>query len=268
MDCCNKIDNHIINGFPRFNDISVCRFSFWENHLKIILLKISTIYIRNYCFLFQTDISINVVKLNKIKNINNWLSKNKWEQPTLNMCWTSCIKMIIKELSDRHKISRLNLRLRDINRIFKYNKLDGAKIEGSVDVLSSKIDKLGYRAQEIEGVEQLDKLNSILLDEDKSFPIVCFGPDYLKEQKGPKKAYNVPGSPDYYDHIVMIINIEDKIKIVDPFTAFLLKSTYVNKAQSFINKTKFLYHWSTSRTPYWIMWIEKKNKSGPIDKWI
>lgn len=207
-------------------------------------------------------------KLNKIKNIDIWLSKNKWEQPTLNMCWTSCVKMIMKELSDRHKITKLNFSLKDVNRIFKYKKLEGPKIEGSVDALSSKIDKLGYCAQEIEGVEQLDKLNEILFDEDKSFPIVCFGPDYLKDQKGPEKTYNIPGSPDHYDHVVMIINIAEDIKIVDPITAFLRKSTYVNKAQSFINTPKFLYYWRTSRTPYWIMWIEKKNKSGPIDKWI
>jgi hypothetical protein len=208
------------------------------------------------------------VKLNKIKNIDNWLSKNKWEQPTLNMCWTSCVKMILKELSDRHKITKLNFSLKDINRIFKYNKLDGAKIEGSVDALSSKIDKLGYKAKEIEGEEQLDKLTEILFDENKSFPIVSFGPDYIKDQKGSEKIYNVPGSPDHYDHVIMIINIEEKIKIVDPISAFLLKSTYVNKAQSFINTPKFLNYWRTSRTPYWIMWIEKKNKSGPIDKWI
>jgi len=214
------------------------------------------------------DVSLKVMKLSKIDNIDNWLSKNKWKQPTLNMCWTACIKMILKEMSDRHKVTKLNISLKDVNRICKYNRLEGAKIEGSVDALSSKIEKLGYIAIEEEGKEQFDKLNDIIFDENKSFPIISFGPQYIKDQKGPEKTYNVPGSPDFYDHVILIVNINEKIKIVDPLTAFLLKSTYVNKAQSFINRPKFLYYWRTSRTPYWLMWVEKKNKSGPIDKWL
>jgi len=73
--------------------------------------------------------------------------------------------------------------LKDVNRICKYNRLEGTKIEGSVDALSSKIEKLGYIAIEEEGKEQFDKLNDIIFDENKSFPIISFGPQYIKDQK-------------------------------------------------------------------------------------
>lgn len=236
-----------------------------------IIFRLSILYIRYSCFLIQTDISIKVIKLGKIENASAWFSKNKWNQPEPNMCWTASIKMILDELSDRHNQKSLKFSLRSINRTCHYTQKFGPEMEIVVPTIKNKIEKFGYITKEVEGEDRFNELKDILFNDDMSFPIVCFAPNYIKDQKGTSKAYNVPGVPDHYDHCVIVTNIgiNDDIEIIDPLEGYLLKSSHINNVQTNMPKTKFLYYWSNSRTPYWIMWIGKiikKNKT--LDKWI
>lgn len=210
-----------------------------------------------------------MVNLGKIEDATGWFSNNKWNQPELNMCWTASIKMILDELSNRHKQKSMKFSLKSINKTCRYSQKFGPEMDIVVPAIKNKIDRFGYIAKEFEGKDRFNELREILFNDEMSLPIVCFGPNYIKDQKGSSKTYNVPGAPDYYDHCVIVTNIDNQIDIIDPLEAYLLKSTYIMDVQRNIPKTKFLYYWSNSRTPYWIMWIEKKiKKNETLDNWI
>lgn len=210
-----------------------------------------------------------MIKLDKIKSASHWFGNNKWSQPEINMCWTASIKMILDELSNRHNQNSLKYSLKSINRTCHYTQRFGPEMDIVVPAIDNKVSRLGYQVKEIEGKDRFDELKDILFNDDTSLPIVCFGPNYIKDQKGSSKSYNVPGSPDYYDHCVIVTNIDKDVEIIDPLEAYLLKSSYIMDVQNTIPKTKFLYYWSNSRTPYWSMWVEKKiKKTETLDKWI
>ena len=210
-----------------------------------------------------------MIKLSKFDNLEEWFSKYKQEQRTLNMCWTASIKNILDRLSHTLDDTSIKMSLKDINRICKYDAQWGVPSGIAVPALNTKLEKLGYVVKEKEGKDRFKELREILFDEEASFPIVGFGSNYIKDLKGPEKAWNVPGANDYYDHVVVVIGINEKVKFIDPMVPFLLKSSKINKVEEALPKPKFLYYWSYSRPPFWFMWIERKNKkTGPLDKWL
>jgi hypothetical protein len=210
-----------------------------------------------------------VIYLGKIEDAKTWFADNKWNQPEPNMCWTATLKMILDELANRHNDKSLKIGLKSINKICNYTKKFGPKMEIVVPAINNKVTDAGYIAKEIEGHDRFKELRDILFDDDTSLPIICFGPNYLKDQKGSSTTYTVPGAPEHYDHCVIVINIVDKIEIIDPFDAYLSEKTYIKNVIKSLTKPKFLYYWSNSGTPYWIMWIEKKIKENKtLDDWI
>ncbi|HEC77503.1 MAG TPA: hypothetical protein ENI33_09685 [Thermoplasmatales archaeon] len=207
--------------------------------------------------------------MSKISEIEDFISKNEWSQPRLDMCYTTSIKFILDELSNRHNISRLKLSLRRINRLCQYRLGHGPVLEIVVDALNSVLEKIGYIADEREGKENLKLLREKIIDENASFPIVSFGPPYLADLKGEDVKYNVLGSPPW-DHVIVPIGFNDKIKIFDPMEKILLKSTKINFVPNALSKPIFIHYWQTANPPYWITWIEKKTevKEGPLDKYV
>ena len=206
--------------------------------------------------------------MNKFNNLEEWYSKYKQEQRTLNMCWTASIKNILDRLSFVLGDSSIKMSLKELNRICKYDARFGVPPAIVVPALNNKLEKKGYIVKEREGKDRFKELRDILYDEEASFPIVSFGPDYIKDLKGPTKAWNVPGANDYYDHIVVVIGIEEKVKFIDPMVPFLLKSSRIDEVEESLPKAKFLHYWNYSSPPYWYMWIEKKIKRAcTLDNW-
>lgn len=206
--------------------------------------------------------------MGKIEDVNAWLSSYKWEQPELDMCLTACIKMILDELSHRHNVPGLKMKLSKINKLCQYRKNFGPRLEIVIPAINSKIEAFGYFAVEKEGKDRFSKLREILFDDDMSIPIVGFGEKYLSDQKQSK--YIVPGSP-HWDHAVAVIDInnDNDIKICDPMEKYLLKSSRVKTIQTILSLPEFLNYWGNADSPYWMMWIEKKiKKKGPLEKWV
>jgi len=187
----------------------------------------------------------------------------------LDMCYTTSIKFILEELSERHGVRDLKLSLSRINRLCGYKRGWGPILEIVVDALNAVFDKLGYIAKEIEGKENLAFLRDKLISENASFPLVSFGPKYIADLKGEDKKYNVIGYPEW-DHVVVVTGFNNEIKFIDPMEKILLKSSKIDKVPNCLSKSLFIHYWGNADPPYWIMWIEKvvEVERGPLDEYI
>lgn len=92
-----------------------------------------------FCFTLRTEVSLNVVELGKIDGLEDWFSKHKQEQRTLNMCWTASIKMILDKLSDTLFIARYYYLFYNIKKPALDGKHDSSLNKQISDVIRSNI---------------------------------------------------------------------------------------------------------------------------------
>jgi len=191
----------------------------------------------------------------KGENLEGVIKKYSYRQPEPDMCWGAAIKFILDELSDRHNNQGLKISLKKINDICDYKPGQGLHPDITTPALNNYFEKkkLNYIMNEIEGSDNWSKLQEILKDEKCSYPLVCMHQTYFKEIND---RYEVPGNPNW-EHVIVVLKINEEVSIYDPFEAYLLKSSNVKQPPKTIRKPSFITHWAHALSPYGLMWIEK-----------
>ncbi len=178
-------------------------------------------------------------------------------------CEPTCFKNILDELACRNGQDRLRRSIASLNRMFQYKRGRGyCDSDVGIFNLNSSLLPLGFTVLKISGPRSgFGRLESVILDATRSFPIVAVNPSYFAEQLG---AYRVVGDPRI-DHALIMLRIDhekETVMFFDPYENYL-KAKGVKDIKTQLASVRFNSHWEHASRPYWMAWVEPETK--PIE---
>ncbi|MEE9116856.1 MAG: hypothetical protein V3U09_08170 [Thermoplasmata archaeon] len=175
-------------------------------------------------------------------------------QPQPDMCETTSVKIILDELSARHKKPRLKVSIKTLNKYYSYRRGSGTDSVVGIDELNDHVNSQGYRVRvEYGSGSTMEILKQIVEKDDCSFPIISVNHAYFQEQN---LRYKTSGETKM-EHVLVVLGVNRDVQFFDPYESFLMKSTHVDEVCNSLSKPKVLNLWDNTVQPRWMVWIER-----------
>lgn len=178
------------------------------------------------------------------------------EEP--NTCLAVAIKNILDELADRKEIPELKIDLEEILDAVDFDPFLGC----SSDYLPERIGPHlnSHRHEVIERRDlSMDGLQTLLTDDDSSYPIVELDPRYIEwndEYEGQPGMYG-----NRMPHTVVPFAFNDQtVLIFDPIQDFYLPDQADTAEAIEVPQPLFYEWWKGEASPKWALWIEEQEQ--------
>lgn len=176
-------------------------------------------------------------------------------------CYPAAVKNIVDRLADRKDIDGMSMSLSDVNEICGYER--GLQCEEDLipPRLTNALSDYGYESVvEKAPVMDLDKLESVIQDEDTSLPIVELDPTYFDKVAERTDGYHVqPDVEHELAHVVIPCKVNsEKVLYYDPYEKYHEKKPGVEDSPYKWPIVDFVELWSGDYEERWTLWLGRR----------
>lgn len=177
-------------------------------------------------------------------------------QEAVNTCLSRSIQNILGELSDRHDRPEITIDHDVILDVCDYLPKWGCSVEFLPESLNGELNQHGYSAY-IETHLEVNELESIIENDQMSFPIVELSPAYLHHADGYEVQDGMYGQAQPHTVVAFTVN-DELIQFFDPYEDFYSPPDSGGAPPSQITQSQFYQWWSGREEKRWTMWIEEE----------
>ncbi|HNX47966.1 MAG TPA: hypothetical protein PKM11_05355 [Methanomassiliicoccales archaeon] len=192
------------------------------------------------------------------------LTKDWQVQDQMDSCLPSCMINITNDLQTDFQGFKIKFKAKEMKSICDYRPHLGSSPDVVVKNLNNEFKRRGapFKCAESNGtINTIDALRNIILDKDKSFPLISLSQDYFEEI-----GLSIEGR-NPFDHVIAVLAIEDgKIWFHDPYKPFAMRSSRVKTFNNHLPYVTMLKYWKETQSPNWVMWVERV--AGTLDRWL
>lgn len=179
-------------------------------------------------------------------------------------CLSRALENVLSELANRHDESNLEIPHDDLLEICDYLPRWGCSVEPLPESLDARINQFGYNAK-IDRLEDLDELEDLIEDPNRSLPLVELAPAYLHHVQGYEVQAGKEG--EAMPHIVVPFTVNhDTIQFFDPYEDFYSPPDTGGAPPSQLPKDNFFQWWSGREEERWTMWVERESEQLTIEQ--
>lgn len=176
-------------------------------------------------------------------------------------CYPAAVKNIVDRLADRKNLDDMSMSLSEVNEICGYKR--GLQCEEDLipPRLTNAITDYGYETL-VETAPEMDRneLESIIVDDNTSLPIVELDPEYFEIVPDIIDAYDAQPSPEReLAHVVIPFKINsDEVLFYDPYENYHEKKPGVEDAPYRCPLLDFYELWSGDYEERWTLWLGRR----------
>ena len=176
-------------------------------------------------------------------------------------CYPAAIKNIVDRLAKRKDKNGMKMSLSDVNEICGYKR--GLQCEEDLipERLTNELHDYGYETRQKTAPEMdLDKLESVIQDEDTSLPIVELDPEYFEHVEERVDGYRMQHTVEReLAHVVIPYKVNsEEILYYDPYEKFHEKQPGVEDAPYRWPLMDFVELWSGDYEERWTLWLARR----------
>lgn len=176
-------------------------------------------------------------------------------------CYPAGVKNIVDRLANRKNLDEMPMSLSDVNDICGYKR--GLQCEEDLipPRLTDAVTEYGYEAVEKTAPEMdLDELESVVEDDDTSFPLAGLDPEYFEKIGELVDGYHTQPSPETeLAHVVIPFKLNsEEVMYYDPYEKYHEKKPGVEEAPYRLPLIDFYELWSGDYEERWTLWLGRR----------
>jgi len=175
-----------------------------------------------------------------------------------NSCYPTCVTNALQDLGLSHGNPDLAVHQAEVNRLCGYKDWMGPKSEVVVKNLNRRLNPLGHRAYEKNGVT-LGELRRVLDDVECSFPVIGLQQEYFKEEWGIDFGEQKT-KPDHT--VILLLQNDEQMGFYDPFEGRTQRMHQRNQGNGkgvvVLPTPRVSAYWESARESSWFMWLRRE----------